>query len=81
MLDFWKFELNLHIIKQLSPQVRGTDSVFNMRIEQRIEYEGCAANANDPETRIMRFKSSKDYVSYDPNDQVSNRFECAVQSK
>lgn len=54
--------------------VKGSGERFTFTVDHRIEFEGCdAAVAVDdqPDARSVRFKSSKNYINYDSEEQVT----------
>ena len=50
--------------------IKGTDMMYRYDLDHEIQYEGCVAVDKDPGTRAMRFKSSKNYITYDPKEEV-----------
>ncbi|XP_059095776.1 nidogen-like [Tigriopus californicus] len=55
---------------QRSFKIGDTGNLVNFEVQHRIDYDGCKAEPNDPQTRTSRFKSSRNYIVYDGAEEV-----------
>ena len=44
--------------------------MFRFKVEHTIEYDGCDLGGDAAVARTVRFKSSKNYISYEEKEQV-----------
>jgi len=52
------------------PQISGSARSTRIKVTHRIEYEACPAVDADAESRIVRFKSAKNFLKYEAGEQV-----------
>ena len=48
---------------------------MSFEVTHTVEYDGCEAEPITPEKRTVRFKSSRNYIVYDPQEEVTQNCE------
>lgn len=68
--DFNHAEQNLIMgNSEIMFKTQGSGNEYRINVQHMIEYQGCAADLSRMR-RTLRFRSNKNYISYDNTDQV-----------